>query len=108
MEKITGLDFKIKEMAGRIKELREIEGLSIAEMAQKTDVSESEYLACKAASPVWEFLGKPGLPQVGYPDNYDTSCIGTHLGYVRRSEGHGISAYDWHWMLNFADQAFRQ
>ncbi len=70
--------------------------------------TESEYLACKAASPVWEFLGKPGLPQVGYPDNYDTSCIGTHLGYVRRSEGHGISAYDWHWMLNFADQAFRQ
>ena len=47
MEKITGLDFKIKEMAGRIKELREIEGLSIAEMAKKTDVSESEYLACE-------------------------------------------------------------
>ena len=47
MEKITGLDFKIKEMAARIKELREIENLSVAEMAIKTDVSESEYLACE-------------------------------------------------------------
>ncbi len=44
---ITGLDFKIKEMAGRIKELREIENLSVAEMAKKTDVSESEYLECE-------------------------------------------------------------
>ncbi len=47
MEKITGLDFKIKEMAARIKELREIENLSVAEMAIKTDVSESEYIACE-------------------------------------------------------------
>lgn len=47
MEKITGLDYKIKEMAARIKELREIENLSVAEMAVKTDVSESEYLACE-------------------------------------------------------------
>lgn len=47
MEKITGLDYKIKEMAARIKELREIENLSIAEMAVKTGVSESEYLACE-------------------------------------------------------------
>ena len=35
MEKITGLDYKIKEMAGRIKELREIEGLTVEEMAIK-------------------------------------------------------------------------
>ena len=33
MEQITGLDFKIKEMAGRIRELREIVGLTPAEMA---------------------------------------------------------------------------
>ena len=36
MQQITGLDFKIKEMAGRIKELREIEGLTPEEMAKKT------------------------------------------------------------------------
>ena len=33
---ITGLDFKIREMAGRIKELREVVGFTYAEMAQKT------------------------------------------------------------------------
>ena len=33
MQQITGLDFKIKEMAGRIRELREIEGLTAEQMA---------------------------------------------------------------------------
>ena len=47
MEQITGLDFKIKEMAGRIRELREIEGLTIEEMAGKTAVSPEEYLLCE-------------------------------------------------------------
>ncbi len=42
-----GLDLKIKEMAGRIRELREIEGLSTAEMAVKTGVTEVEYIACE-------------------------------------------------------------
>lgn len=48
MSQITALDFKIQEMARRIKELREIENLSIAEMAQKTGISEAEYIACEA------------------------------------------------------------
>ena len=47
MKQITGLDYKIKEMAARIRELREIEGLSVADMAQKTAVSEEEYTACE-------------------------------------------------------------
>ena len=47
MEQMTGLDFKIKEMAGRIRELREIEGLSVSQMAEKTGVTESEYLECE-------------------------------------------------------------
>lgn len=67
---------------------------------------EGEYLACRAASPVWEFLGKPGMPGEAYPDDYDTGAVGSHLGYIRRSEDHGLSAYDWHWMMNFADRAF--
>ena len=45
--KKTGLEFKIMEMAKRISELREIMGLSAAEMALKTGVSEEEYLACE-------------------------------------------------------------
>ena len=47
MENMQGLDSKIKEIAGRIKELREIMGLTAAEMAQKTAVSEEEYLRCE-------------------------------------------------------------
>ena len=47
MDKMTGLDFKIKEMAARIRELREIEGLSVADMAGKTGVTEAEYVACE-------------------------------------------------------------
>ena len=47
MKSITGLDYKIKEMAARIRELREIEGLTPEEMAAKTDVTVDEYLLCE-------------------------------------------------------------
>ncbi len=47
MEQMTGLDLKIKEVAGRIKELREIEGLSQQDMALKTDISLDEYQKCE-------------------------------------------------------------
>ena len=47
MQNISGLDLKIKEMANRIRELREIEGLSASDMARKTNVSEAEYIACE-------------------------------------------------------------
>ena len=43
----NGLDFKIKEIAGRIKELREIVGLTTAQMASATDVTEAEYIDCE-------------------------------------------------------------
>ena len=44
---MTGLDFKIQEMAARIRELREITRFTPEEMAQKTDVSVAEYLDCE-------------------------------------------------------------
>ena len=47
MEQMTGLDLKIKEMAGRIRELREIEGFTPEYMAGKTGVSKEEYLLCE-------------------------------------------------------------
>ena len=47
MEQIKEIDLKIKEMAGRIRELREIENLSISQMAEKTGVTEQEYIACE-------------------------------------------------------------
>ena len=48
MAQITGLDFKIQEMAARIRELREIEGYTTYEMAAKTDVSNEEYVLCES------------------------------------------------------------
>ncbi len=47
MAQITGLDYKIQEMAGRIRALREIVGLTPHEMAAKTDVTVEEYLLCE-------------------------------------------------------------
>ena len=44
---ITALEFKIHEMASRIAELREIEGFTSAEMAEKTGVTEAEYIDCE-------------------------------------------------------------
>ncbi|MBQ6383923.1 MAG: AMP-binding protein [Clostridia bacterium] len=44
---MTGLNFKIQEMAHRIRELREIENYTIAEMAKKTGVTEQEYIDCE-------------------------------------------------------------
>ncbi len=47
MENNTELKLKIKQMSKRIKELREIEGLTVEEMALKTAVSVEEYVACE-------------------------------------------------------------
>jgi len=66
-----------------------------------------EYLSCKAASPVWTFLGQPGFPDKPYPDDYETSCIGRRLGFVRRDLWHGHAAHDWVWLLDFADGVLR-
>ncbi|MBR5120531.1 MAG: AMP-binding protein [Clostridia bacterium] len=44
---MSGLDFKIREMAERIRELREITRYTPEEMAAKTDVTVEEYLACE-------------------------------------------------------------
>ncbi len=68
--------------------------------------TKGEFLSVQAASPVWRFLKKPGLPDVSWPDDYDTSAIGPVLGYVRRDLDHGLSMFDWIWMLDFADRQF--
>ena len=47
---MTGMDYKIREVAGRIRELREISGISREEMAQRTGVSTEEYIQCEAGS----------------------------------------------------------
>ena len=47
---MTGMDFKIREVAGRIRELREISGFTVEEMAQRTNLSVEEYIQCEAGN----------------------------------------------------------
>ncbi len=50
MKQISGLNYKIREMAGRIRELREIEGISRETMARMVDVTPEEYALCEAGN----------------------------------------------------------
>lgn len=68
---------------------------------------EGEFLAVKAASPVWEFLGKEGLPDVPFPDYGSSDAIGPNLGYARRKGKHGVVEVDWNWILDFASAAMK-
>ena len=47
---MTGMDFKIREVASRVRELREISGFTVEEMAQRTDLSVEEYIQCEAGN----------------------------------------------------------
>ena len=47
---MTGMDFKIREVAQRIRELREVSGFTVQEMAARTNLSVEEYMACEAGS----------------------------------------------------------
>ncbi len=47
MNQTTGLEFRLSEIAGRIRELREIENLSREDLARKTGVTLDEYIACE-------------------------------------------------------------
>lgn len=63
-----------------------------------------EFLSARAASPVWEFLTGKGLGLDEWPAPYDDVAVRPPLGYVRRTECHGLSPYDWKWALDFADR----
>ena len=47
---MTGMDFKIREVAKRIRELREISGFTVEEMAARTNLSVEEYIQCEAGN----------------------------------------------------------
>ena len=47
---MTGMDYKIREVADRIRELRMISGITVEEMAQRTNVTVEEYMAYEAGS----------------------------------------------------------
>ena len=66
-----------------------------------------EFLSMKAAEPVWQFLGLPGLPATEWPPEM-SPAMSTHLGYHRRPFEHGIATYDWQCYLAFTDRAFNK
>ena len=47
-QNMTGADFKIREIAARIRELRLVHGLTEEDMASKTDMSVEEYCRCES------------------------------------------------------------
>ena len=49
-QSMSGMTYKIREMAERIRELRLITGLSVAEMASRTGMSEEEYIQCESGN----------------------------------------------------------
>jgi (4-O-methyl)-D-glucuronate---lignin esterase len=65
-----------------------------------------EFLAAKAAEPVYDFL--LGKGSAGLPDDVpaiDTST-GKRIGYHIRSGKHDVTAYDWQQFVNFAERHF--
>jgi len=47
-QKLTGITYKIRETASRIRELREISGITVEQMAERTGLSLEEYRMCEA------------------------------------------------------------
>jgi hypothetical protein len=62
------------------------------------------FLACVAASPVYQLLGKEGIPGTTMPA-LETPVIGT-IGYHIRPGKHDIKPFDWYCFMNFADNYF--
>ncbi|MEP7209802.1 MAG: acetylxylan esterase, partial [Alphaproteobacteria bacterium] len=60
-----------------------------------------EYLAARAASPVWELLGKKGLGVGPYPA-IDTA-VGGDLAFMTHAGPHGPAAVDTKVILDFLD-----
>jgi hypothetical protein len=61
-----------------------------------------EFLAAKAAEPVWRLLGQEGVG-VELPPPPDTP-VGRTIGYHTRTGAHDLTAWDWERYLDFADR----
>lgn len=61
-----------------------------------------EFLAAKAATPVYELLGESGIEQYSQPP-IGEPLMGT-LGYLMHDGGHGVVPADWLVFLDFMDE----
>lgn len=62
------------------------------------------FLACRAASPAWNLLGRQGLPDGPWPAE-GCGLVGD-LAYHQRPGTHDVLAEDWTRFLNFTDHQF--
>jgi hypothetical protein len=65
-----------------------------------------EFLAARAAEPVYRLLGKEGLGTDAMP-SLNQPIMHT-IGFHYRPGKHAVTAYEWEQYLNFADQHFQQ
>lgn len=65
-----------------------------------------EFLATKAADPVYKLLKTDGFPVENMPP-LDTPVMG-RIGYHIRSGGHALTEYDWERYMDFADLHFNR
>ena len=104
MNKTAELDYKIKEMSSRIRELREIMGFSIEEMAQKTDVSVEEYSLCEEGKSdlnfafIYRCAGAFGVNVTdiieGYSPTLRSYTVTRHGEGQEVAEAHGMTYYN--------------
>ena len=104
MQKTTGLEFKIQEIAARIRELRSIEGITEAEMASKLGMDEDDYISYESGEQELNFAFLYTCAQVLEVDVTEliegvaprlSSYIMTRSGEGRRVEqAHGMTYYN--------------
>ena len=104
MENTTALDIKIKEMAARIKELRELENLTIEDMAKATDVTVEEYTACESGEQDLNFAFIYRCSQIfnvnvtdiieGFSPNLKSYTVTRKGGGQKVSQAHGMTYYN--------------
>ncbi len=98
MKETGTLDIKIMEMAQRIRELREIENLTQAEMAEKTGVSLEEYILCEEGRRDLSFAFLYRCSQAFRVDVTDIieGVSPTLKSYVVTRKGHGQEIQEAH------------